>query len=79
MTDRCPRCGGAMLGHSCSWFTTEDICFACKNDERECPNYALAVAADEGACRAGSYNFPGIGLAPEDAAVLAALRAKRRP
>jgi hypothetical protein len=74
----CERCGAETLGHSMSWFTTEDLCDACKTEEREAPNYNRARAAEESAVRAGMYNFAGIGLAPEDAAALAAARARRR-
>jgi hypothetical protein len=61
-----------------SYFTTEDVCGDCHDEERGAPNYQRARDAEEAACRAGNYNFPGIGLAPEDVAYLAAARARRR-
>jgi hypothetical protein len=46
-------------------------CTQCQDDECEAPGYAAAVAA----VRAGDYNFPGIGLSPQDQKCLAARRA----
>jgi hypothetical protein len=73
----CPRCHGPMFSHSCSWFTDEDICSDCQQDERHAPNYAAARAAEAAAVRRGDYNFRGIGLAPEDVEALAAARRRR--
>lgn len=71
MMKTCNRCGCKALGFVMSYFNTEDICFTCKADEHHCPNYERAYDAETAAVMAKNYNFPGIGLAPEDRAVLA--------
>jgi len=75
----CPRCGAELRIHIMSVFNTDDLCPDCHDDEQGAPNYARAKAAEEAAVRAGNYNFPGIGLAPEDQAAIAAIRQQRRP
>lgn len=69
----CDRCGKEMRAHTMSMFNTDLICLTCKAAERQHPKYAEAVAADEAACQAGEYNYPGIGL-PADLVWLGAPR-----
>ena len=76
-TITCERCGAHTRATSMSYFTTLTLCMDCKHDEKGAPNYARARAAEEAACRAGDFNFVGIGLAPEDAAYLAERRNMR--
>lgn len=73
----CPRCKREMHSHSVSYFNTQDICFDCQQEERGAPNYRWAVTAENEAVRAKNFNFPGIGLAPEDEAYLEARRQQR--
>ena len=67
----CPWCKGPIRFSSCSYFTSQDICEKCKEDEKHCPNYQRAREEEGRAVRAGNYNFPGIGLTVEDIATLA--------
>jgi hypothetical protein len=62
-----------------SYFNRDIICPLCRRDERLAPNYRRAVDAEANAVLRGDYNFTGIGLAPEDEAVLRGLRATRAP
>jgi len=73
----CDRCGWETMSHIVSKFNTETICFNCSDEERLAPNYRKACETEEAACRAGNYNYPGIGLAPEDRAFLKAKRENR--
>jgi hypothetical protein len=61
-----------------SKFNRDIICTPCKDDECEAPGYAAADAAEVAAVRGGNYNFPGIGLSPQDQEFLAARRAARK-
>ena len=45
-----------------SMFNEQVICMACKEKERQRPDYHEAVEADNAAIRRGDRNFPGIGL-----------------
>ena len=78
MIGPCPRCGGSMQTYTCSWFTTESICTTCQQEEKSAPNFEAARAAEADAIRRGDFNFPGIGLAPEDVEALAASRRERK-
>jgi hypothetical protein len=49
----------------------------CKEDERALPSYEAGTAAELAAVRQGDYNFPGVGLTPDDHAFLAKRRATR--
>jgi hypothetical protein len=62
---RCDRCGRASDIHILSMFNLDELCPECKDAEKRHPDYALAVAADEAAIRAGNFNFAGIGWTPE--------------
>ncbi len=60
---RCDRCGGDLsTGRIMSMFNTEVICMACKEKERQRPDYRQALQADRDAIRRGDRNFPGIGM-----------------
>lgn len=61
----CDRCGVKTWATVMSYFNTDVICFACRNKEREHPDYEKARTAEENAVKAGNLNFPGIGL-PSD-------------
>lgn len=76
-TTACPRCGGSMQMYSMSYFNRDVICIDCKKEEAGAPNYQAARKADEEALTRGEYNFPGIGLAPEDEEYLALRRGLR--
>jgi hypothetical protein len=73
----CPRCGAKDFCYSMSWFTTEDVCCTCKDEERHAPNYDAARAAELASVQRGDRHFAGIGLGAADAAALAAVRAQR--
>jgi hypothetical protein len=75
--ETCSRCGAVNTPHTCSWFTAEDICCVCQEEEKLAPNYAAAKAAELAAVQGGNYNFAGIGLAPEDVAALTVARSRR--
>ena len=45
-----------------SMYNEDVICMACKEKERQRPDYREAVEADEAAIRRGDQNFKGIGL-----------------
>lgn len=64
---RCERCGQETTVTTGSYFNTDQICTACDDAERAHPRFEEARQAEEAACRAGDYNFPGIGL-PSDLA-----------
>ena len=60
---RCDRCGGSLDGgRIMSMFNEQTICMACKEKERQRPDYREAVEADNAAIRRGDRNFKGIGL-----------------
>jgi hypothetical protein len=61
----CERCGKQTNVTIMSMFNTDILCSACKDTEREHPNYAEAVEAETNAVLAGNTHFAGIGL-PED-------------
>ena len=73
----CPRCGAVDAPYTCSWFSSQEICCECQQEEQVAPNYAQARAAEDEALQRKDFNFPGIGLAPEDIAVLAVARQLR--
>jgi hypothetical protein len=74
----CPRCGVDLHhGYTMSWFTTEEICLDCKEEERGYPNYAKERPEERASLDRGERNFPGIGLAPEDLSYLAERRKAR--
>lgn len=75
----CMRCGAdlARVPSTVSRFSTENICLTCEQEERKAPNYAEAHRVELEAVRRGDYNFPGIGLRPEDEAFLVECRAER--
>jgi len=77
-SNRCDRCNGSLALSIMSKFNTDIICTHCKDDECEAPGYAAADAAEFAAVKGGDYNFPGIGLAPQDREFLAARRAARK-
>ena len=59
----CDRCGGSLAkGRTMSMFNTDTICLDCKEAERKRSDYDAAVRAEVAACRAGNYNFKGVGL-----------------
>jgi hypothetical protein len=64
----CDRCGGKSLAYVMSYFTIDMLCFDCKNDEKGAPNYQKAYDAETAAVKNRNFNFPGIGIAPEDQA-----------
>jgi len=58
----CDRCGGSLIGgRTMSMFDTATICLACKEKERQHPDYQKALEADHEAIRRGDFNFKGIG------------------
>ena len=72
---RCDRCNGSLAVSMMSTCNTDILCARCQDDECEAPGYAAAEAAECAAVQGGDYNFPGIGLDPQDRAFLAARRA----
>jgi len=80
----CRRCLADLskVASTMSRFNTEMLCLKCIEDERESPNYKKAHDAELAQVQQGNYNFPGIGLGPEDVSFLSARRAarpRRRP
>lgn len=76
----CARCHAELrVGSTMSKFNTDQICMACKQDEKEAPNYRKADDAEVAQVRQGNYNYEGIGLAPEDIAFLVQRREARVP
>jgi len=75
----CERCGADLrvVAHTMSRFNTQIVCTPCHDDERRAPNYVKARDTESEAVRRGEFNFPGIGLAPEDEAFLAEAREQR--
>lgn len=73
----CDRCGAETRMHTMSMFNRDEICMPCKDDERLTPGYARAERAESLACRAGNYNFGGVGLAADDRAFLVTRRMLR--
>ncbi len=63
---RCDRCGAPLTVSIMSMFIEYVICMACKEKERQRPDYRKAVEADNEAIRNGNRNFKGIGLDRED-------------
>lgn len=62
MGQMCQRCGKETICTIMSMFNTEMICLACKDAEKQRPDYKAAVEADEAAIKQGNFNFKGIGL-----------------
>jgi hypothetical protein len=73
----CARCGADLGASTVSKFNAETICLDCKDDERLAPNYKRADEEECAAVRGGDYNYPGIGLAPEDNAFMTERRRTR--
>ena len=63
----CDRCGNDTLGHTMSYFNTDEICFGCADLERAHPEFEAARKAELEQVKAGNYNFEGVGL-PRDLA-----------
>lgn len=61
MSEICDRCGSSTIAYTISYFNTDTICPGCAERERAHPDYERACQAEAEACRAGNYNFPGIG------------------
>lgn len=61
----CDRCGGPANCWKMSMFNHQMLCPTCQDIERQHPQYGLATMEERAQCRAGNYNFAGIGL-PED-------------
>lgn len=74
---RCDRCGARFGVSTMSRFNRDMLCMPCRADEKQAPNYPQAEAVELAAVRSGDYNYPGIGLAPEDLAFLEAQRRAR--
>jgi len=73
----CDRCGARFGASTLSRFNRDMLCMPCLSDEKKAPNHPQAAAIELAAVRAGDYNYPGIGLAPEDLAFLEAQRRAR--
>ena len=58
----CDRCGAPLTVRIMSMYNEDVICMACKEKERQRPDYREAVEADNEAIRHGNRNFKGIGL-----------------
>lgn len=63
--EECERCQDELHVSTMSKFNTDTICLNCSDREKDHPKYKEAVDADIAACRAGNYNFEGIGCPPE--------------
>ena len=66
----CDRCGGSLQdGFSMSRFNTDALCHRCLEEERQHPDYQLAVDAELAAVRADNRDYPGIGWPGKDGRV----------
>ncbi len=74
----CARCRARHVATTMSFFDEQMLCQECREDETFAPNDAAARAAEKQAVRSGNQRFPGIGLAEEDRAALAARLSARR-
>lgn len=63
--DTCDRCHRPTTGRIMSFFNTDMICTDCATTEKAHPDYEIARDAEVEQCKAGNYNFEGIGL-PND-------------
>ena len=61
----CHRCLQSSPCYTMSWFNRELICGDCDDKEHQHPQIEEAKRADWEACKAGNWNFPGIGK-PQD-------------
>jgi hypothetical protein len=75
----CARCGSVLRVWSMSRFNTDVLCMPCVEDERLAPGYASAAAVELAHVRDGDLNFPGVGLLPQEAAVLGVPTRERPP
>lgn len=77
----CARCGSDLrrTSSTMSKFNTDIICAQCADEEENAPGFAAACAAEEAQCRAGNYNYKGVGLSPADRVFLTDARARRTP
>jgi len=57
----CERCCKGTNTHTMSMYSTDLICLECKSEERQRPDYKVAVDADVAAIKSGNFNFEGIG------------------
>ena len=77
VSNHCHRCYASIRVSIMSKLNTDILCMACKDDEKSLPSYQAGADAELEAVRSGNYNFPGVGLTPEDQKFLAARRAAR--
>lgn len=77
VSNHCHRCYAPIRVSIMSKLNTDILCMACKDDEKALPSYQAGAEAEVEAVRSGNYNFPGVGLTPEDQKFLAARRAAR--
>ena len=57
----CDRCGQPTNGiTTMGVFNTDTICTKCKEDEKNDPDYQLAVNTELEEVKKGNYNYPGI-------------------
>ena len=73
----CDRCFKETKVHTMSKFNRDELCLACKADEKLAPGYRAADAAECSAVRSGDYNFAGVGLSATDQSFLAERLAQR--
>ena len=58
----CDRCCKSLVdGFSMSCFNTDSLCFDCREEEHQHPDYQKAVDAELAALCSGNRNFEGIG------------------
>ena len=58
---KCDRCRNEVNATIVSRFNFETLCLPCEAKERKHPRYQAAVEAELAACKAGDFNYPGIG------------------
>ena len=63
--DGCMRCGAKVDCMTMSYFNLEMICTKCEDAEKAHPAFERARNTETAECKAGNYNFEGIGLPPE--------------
>lgn len=69
----CARCGVQPTGASiCSRYNSDQVCMACREDEKKLATYPACEAAELAAVKSGNYNFH-YGLTAVDRAALAAM------
>ncbi len=58
---KCARCGKETNTRIMSVFNTQMICLKCKEEEKQYPDYKIAVKAEVDEVGKGNMNYEGLG------------------